>query len=71
MKMTAREKMEKRSRRFTERNCCVCGSPRNGLGILVLNRASVLSAFPQLRPRKRFPLCLACRRKVQWVEVES
>lgn len=66
-------------RRAVKRMCCACGSPSPS-SVLVLNRAAILSAFPELRPRKRFPLCRPCRGKIRchpcrgkirWVEVTS
>jgi hypothetical protein len=58
-------------KRRGETKCCVCGSPALAVGVLVMNRATVLAAFPLLRPRKRFPLCHPCRRKVKWVEIPA
>lgn len=54
-----------------DKACCACGSKEVRPGILVLNRRAVLSAFPKLKPRKRFPLCRECNRKLKWVKVSD
>lgn len=58
----------KASRRH-DKTCCACGA-KAAPGVLVMRRATRLSAFPSLRPRRRFPLCSPCRRKIRWVEEE-
>jgi hypothetical protein len=49
------------------RVCCACGSSELAPGILRYNRPVILAAFPDLRPRKQFPLCSPCRAKIRWV----
>lgn len=58
-----------RAMKRAEKKCCACGSPDLAIGVLVMSRKTILSAFPNLRPRRRFPLCCPCRRKLRWVEM--
>lgn len=54
-----------------EHKCCVCAGSPLAVGILTFDRPVILSAFPELRARRRFPLCKQCRKKITWIEDHS